>query len=110
VPRSTLNDLTVSTGIAGQDSYDAMSRCFGPFAGPVSESCRPFENKVMMTLYAPVVSAGNPAEASLVVSESWGLPPHPQGRGSWLVNVYQLTLTRGAGGWRVVRAELLMQT
>ena len=119
VPRSALDDLTVATAIGGEVAAVEVGHCFYPL-GPVPASCRAFEDKVVVTPHAPIVSPDNPTQASLDIALEWGLvsrqqvssvtsPTTRNGR-LWVMNAYRLTLERGASGWRVVGAELRGQT
>jgi hypothetical protein len=109
----------VATGVGGQGAADEMSRCFSPF-GPVPLSCQFFEDKIIVTPYAPIVRPDSPTAASLDITVDWGLVPQQpdstvklsRGRNGrwWVMHVYRLTLERGASGWRVVGAQLMMQS
>ena len=114
VPRSALNDLTTAAGI-GRGAADAQGRCFGGIdmrddAPPISASCRPLEDKLMVTLSAPIVSGDSPTEASVDVGENWTDRLESRAGWFWAWNVYRLTLKRGATGWRVVAGQLILES
>ncbi|HEY9429736.1 MAG TPA: hypothetical protein VIR34_21415 [Gemmatimonadaceae bacterium] len=105
-----LNDLTVLIGASGQGAVETMAQCFGSPFDSIPVSCRPLADKIMVTLNAPVTSAGDPTKASLEIVENWNAEPWPHGRRSWVKNGYRLTLQRTPSGWQVVNARLVFQT
>jgi hypothetical protein len=115
VPRSALTDFVVAAGIGGQVAPGEIDRCFSP-VGPVEASCRFFEDKILVTPFAPIMNPSSPTQASLDLALSWGLVPQhtipnvtsPTQRNGrlWVMNAYRLTLTRQGSSWHVVDARL----
>jgi len=109
VPRSLLTDLTVSSAVGGRGTVDTMAQCFGSPFRPVPESCQPLADKIMVTLYAPVLDDSNPKLASLTVTENWNAGQNPRGRRFWAKAGFRLTLQYVGNSWHVIDAQRVFQ-
>ena len=110
LPASLLANVTALSGVGGSGSDDKMAECFGSPFRAAPESCRSLRDKIMVTVYAPILSDDNAGVATMTLVQSWNTPEQARVPGFWVRAGYRLKLERVGGGWRVVDAERTFQS